>query len=107
MERTNEQKANSASILKQWILGRIISHIIFNNTLLKFLFTVFQLVKTMISRQGMSRSFSHWAVAPMPCIATGKGAGKKIDKVGFTPCGSILSSLGFVTASLCNILLEQ
>ena len=61
----------------------------------------------MISRQGMRRSFSHGAVAPRPCIATGKGVGKKIDKVGFTPCGSILSFLGFVTASLCNILLEQ
>ena len=55
----------------------------------------------------MRRSFSHGAVAPRPCIATGKGVGKKIDKVGFTPCGSILSFLGFVTASLCNILLEQ
>ena len=55
----------------------------------------------------MRRSFSHGDVAPRPCIATGKGVGKKIEKVGFTPCGSILSFLGFVTASLCNILLEQ
>ena len=48
------------------------------------------LVKAMISRQGRQRSFSHGAVAPMLCIATGKGIGKTIDKVGYTPCGSIL-----------------
>merc|ERR1711962_1179183 len=79
----------------------------FDNTLFESPIPVFHMVKTMISRQGMQRSFSHGAVAPRPCIATGKGVGKKTEKVGFTPCGSILSFLGFVTASLCNILLEQ
>ena len=61
----------------------------------------------MNSRQAMRRSFSHGAVASRPYIATGKGVSKKIDKVRYTPCGSILSFLGFVTASLCNILLDQ
>ena len=37
---------------------------------------------------GMRRSFSHGAVAPRPCIATGKGVGKKIDKVGLHHVGS-------------------
>ena len=32
------------------------------------------------------RSFSHGAVAPRPCIATGKGVGKKIDKVEIEMC---------------------
>ena len=59
------------------------------------------------NRSNLDLPISHGAVAPRPCIATGKGVDKKIDKVGFTPCGSILSFLGFVTASLCNILLEQ
>ena len=51
--------------------------------------------------------FIHGAVGSRPYIARGEGDGKKIDKVGFTQCGSILSILGFVTASFCNILLEQ
>ena len=56
-------------------------HITFDNTHFESPIPVFQLVKTMISRQGMRRSLSRGAVAPMPCIATGKGIGKKIDKV--------------------------
>ena len=63
---------------------------------------VFHLVKTKNPRQGMRRSFSRGAVVSRPSIATGEGVGKKIDKVGFTPCGSILSFLGFVTASFAT-----
>ena len=58
----------------------------------------------MNSRQGIRRSFSYGVVVPRPGTATGMGVGKKIDKVGFTPCASILSFLELVTASLCNIL---
>ena len=61
----------------------------------------------MNSRQDMRRSFSYGAVASRPCIATGKGVGKKNDRVGFTPCRFILSFLGFVTASFGSILVEQ
>ena len=48
----------------------------------------------------MRWSFSHGAVASRPCIANGEGVGKKIDKVWFTSFMSILSFLGYVTASL-------
>ena len=54
----------------------------------------------------MQRSFSYGTLASRLCLGTGEGGEKKIDKVGFTSCGTILSFLEYVEASLCNIFVK-